>query len=92
MKNQKNWISILLLLILLRRLQYLELLSQHVDLLCVSWVFVGAERLQELGKTHLSIAIYGGFQLGQQHRFLCVVFGHEGTGLRRDEAGFENLQ
>ena len=86
MKNQKNWISILPLLILLRRL---ELFSQHVDLLCVSWVFVGAERLQELAKTHLSIAIYGGFQLGQQHRFLCVVFGHEGTGLRRDEAGFE---
>ena len=47
MKNQKNWISILLLLILLRRLQYLELFSQHVDLLCVSWVFVGAELLQE---------------------------------------------
>ena len=31
--------------------------------------------------------IHEGFQLVQQHRFLCVVFGHKGAGLRRDEAG-----
>ena len=93
-------ISILLLLLCLK--ECLQFLSQTVDVLCVSRIFIEAELLEELTKADIAVAIFvrhEGVELAQQHRRLRGVVGHQGldelevdlAGVCRVEEGEEGV-